>query len=99
MFAKKTYRQSRWMERIVHVAGVPSTDPEFPEDCNWYTVRPEYIVEIQVSTTQGRTEWRKIKLMRMKRPIAFLVVTEQNNWIETMWVHRKAFRVTLQDEC
>ena len=93
MFSKKTYRRSRWMERIIDAAGVPSTDLDFSASSGWQTVRPEYLVEIHVGTHGGK-EWRKVQFMRMKGPISFSLVTEQSNWVDITWMHRKAVRVT-----
>ena len=82
------------MERIIDAAGVPSTDLDFSASSGWQTVRPEYLVEIHVSHTTEGNQWRKVQFMRMKGPISFSLVTEQSNWVDITWMHRKAVRVT-----
>lgn len=70
MFAKKTYRTGRWIERLLTI-GVP--DDKYRPDCEWLKIQPQYMVEVKgppllEDLLQGNPtdlEWKSVSHIRL----------------------------------
>ncbi len=67
MFAKKTYRDSRWIERILTIG---QTDDLYGPECDWLTVRPQYMVEVRErlpldSLPPYDVDWKPVSHIRL----------------------------------
>ena len=87
MFANKTYRNSRWIDRILRIASptefykefrhIGMGHPRIPEWAyGWRKVDSDYLVSVK------RDKWKTIKYVRMGQGVGFRGVNGNINHLE-----------------